>query len=122
MTHWIPRSSTSREQTAICNRRLRLSRAYNEGMEMSVDFVIITALKEEQEALMTKLPPVQRLPPTDDNVHVYHRTELPVTFSGGATGTYTLILLSIMGITREKATMFTTDALHRWHPPHLLLA
>src|SRR5205085_10847403 len=101
-------------QSAICNRQLRLSHGYSEGMEMSVDFVIITALKEEQEALMTKLPPVQRLPPTDDDVHVYYRTELPVTLSGGATGTYTLILLSIMSMSREKAAIFTTDAWHRW--------
>lgn len=88
---------------------------------MSVVFVIITALKEEQEALITRLPPVQRLPPTDDDVHVYYRTELPVTLSGGATGSYTLILLSIMGMTREKAAIFTTDALHRWHPRYVLL-
>ncbi len=88
---------------------------------MSVDFVIITALKEEQEAILTKLPPVQRLPPTDDDVHVYYRTELPLTLSDGTSGTYTLILLSIMGMTREKAAIFTTDALHRWHPRYVLL-
>ena len=57
---------------------------------MSVDFVIITALKEEQEAILTKLPPVQRLPPTDDDVHVYYRIELPVTLSDGTSGTYTV--------------------------------
>lgn len=88
---------------------------------MPVDFIIITALKEEQKALLAKLPPVQRLPPTDDDVHVYYRTELPVTLSDGTSGTYTLILLSIMGMTREKAALFTTDALHRWHPRYVLL-
>lgn len=85
------------------------------------DFVIITALREELEALLDKLPSPQRLPPIDEDVHVYYQANLPITFSNGIPGSYRLVLMSLLGMARVQAASTTPDAIRRWHPRYILL-
>lgn len=87
----------------------------------SIDFVIITALQEELDALLAKLPSPQRLPPTEEDVRVYYQVDLPITLSDGVTGAYRLVLLSLLGMGRVQAASATTDAIRRWHPRSVLL-
>ncbi|HYU71946.1 MAG TPA: NB-ARC domain-containing protein [Ktedonobacteraceae bacterium] len=89
--------------------------------ERLTDFVIITALQEELQALLDKLPSPQRLPPTDEDVRVYYQADLPITFSNGATGAYRLVLMSLLGMGRVQAANATNDAIRRWHPRFVLL-
>jgi nucleoside phosphorylase len=86
-----------------------------------VDFVIITALEEERDAVLAKLPNHQKLPPTRDDVHVYYSAHLPVTFTDGSTGVYRLVVMPLLGMGRVKATAATGDAIRRWQPRYVIL-
>ena len=70
--------------------------------EGPTDFVIITALQEELEALLVKLPSPQRLPPIDEDVHVYYQANLPITFSNGILGSYRLAVLATWDIRSKR--------------------
>ena len=89
--------------------------------EKLTDFVIITALQEELEALLEKFPSPQRLPPSNTDVRIYHQVDLPVTFSDGTTSTYRLVFLSQLGMGRVQAANAANDAIRRWHPHYVLL-
>ena len=88
---------------------------------MNVDFVIITALEEERDALLAKLPGYKQSPPTDDDIRTYFSAELPVTFSDDTTGTYSLRILCLLGYGRVQAANATNDAIKRWKPRYVLL-
>ena len=49
--------------------------------DQSVDFVIITALPEEQEAVLKKLPGHRKLAPTVGDIRTYYQAYLPVTLA-----------------------------------------
>jgi nucleoside phosphorylase len=85
------------------------------------DFVIITALREELDAILEKLPSPQRLAPTDEDVRIYYQVNLPVTMSDGTTGVYRLVLLSLLGMGRVQAANATNDAIRKWRPSYVLL-
>jgi len=87
----------------------------------SVDFVIITALDEERDAVAAKLPDCRRLAPSEDDIRVYYRSDLPVTFANGATATYSVILTSLTNMTNPYATATAGDAIRRWKPRCVLL-
>jgi nucleoside phosphorylase len=86
-----------------------------------VDFVIVTALPEEREALLERLPQYQQLPPTGGDIRTYFKADLPVTFPDNSTGTYRIIVMCLLGMGRVQATMATADAIHRWRPRYVLL-
>jgi nucleoside phosphorylase len=86
-----------------------------------IDFVIVTALEEEREAVLAKLPGARQLPPTHDDIRVYFRSELPVTFSDGSTHSYSIIVLSLLNMGRVEAVNATKDAITHWHPRYVLL-
>lgn len=86
-----------------------------------VDVVIVTALEEERDALRAKLPDCRVLPPSGDDVRIYYRSDLPVTFADGQAGTYSIVLTSLATMGRVSATATTADAIRRWHPRYVLL-
>lgn len=88
---------------------------------MNVDFVIITALEEERDALLAKLSGYRKSPPTNDDIRTYFSAELPVTFSDDSTGTYSLRVLCLLGYGRVQAANATNDAIKRWKPRYVLL-
>jgi nucleoside phosphorylase len=87
----------------------------------TVDFVILTALEEERDALHALLPDLQRLPPGEEDTRVYDRCDLPVTFSDGRRGVYRLATLSLAKMGRLNAATATADAIRRWRPRFVLL-
>lgn len=87
----------------------------------SVDFVLVTALPEERDALLDKLPGYTKLPPSTDDIRTYFHAELPVVFPGGVASTYQVIVVSLLGMGRIQAAMATADAIRRWHPRYVLL-
>lgn len=86
-----------------------------------VDFVIITALEEERDAVLDKLPGYQREKPTEEDIRVYYSAQLPVTYPGGTKGVYDIVLVPLLGMGRTQAATATTDAIRRWHPRYVLL-
>ncbi|MGB8648474.1 MAG: 5'-methylthioadenosine/S-adenosylhomocysteine nucleosidase [Anaerolineae bacterium] len=85
------------------------------------DFVLVTALPEERDAVLAKLPGWCKLPPSNEDIRTYFQAELPVIFSDGSTGTYHIIVMSLLGMGRVNAVTATADAIHRWHPRYVLL-
>ena len=70
---------------------------------MSVDFVIITALEEERDAVLSKLPNYKKLPPTEDDIRVYFNCELSFEYPDGTSGLYSIILLCLLDYGRVQA-------------------
>jgi nucleoside phosphorylase len=86
-----------------------------------VDFVIVTALEEERDAILGKLPGYQRLDPFNDDIRVYFSSNLPATFPDGSTGTYHIVVMPLLDMGRTQATAATSDAIRRWNPRYVIL-
>jgi len=87
----------------------------------AVDFVLITALSEERDALLEKLTGYQQLSPTTDDIRTYFRAELPVIFPDHSTDSYSIVLMCLSGMGRVQAVTATSDAIRRWHPRYIVL-
>jgi nucleoside phosphorylase len=90
-------------------------------MQAPIDFVIITPLAEEREAMLLHLGKPQRLPPSDDDIRVYYPALFSVSFSDGSTGEYKLVLTDLLGMGRVDAANAVGDAVRRWRPRFVLL-
>jgi len=89
--------------------------------EARVDFVIVTPLEEERDAVLAKLPNHRKLPPTEDDIRIYYSSELSATFPDGSATTYNVVVV-ICGKGRVTATAAVSDAIRRWHPKYIILA
>jgi nucleoside phosphorylase len=88
---------------------------------MRVDFVIVTALEEERDAVLSKLPGYRKLPPTAHDVRVYFHAELPVVYSDETKFSYSIVVVCLPGMGRVEAVNTTKDAINRWKPSYVLL-
>jgi nucleoside phosphorylase len=86
-----------------------------------IDFVLITALPEEREAVLRKLHGHRKLPPAKEDIRTYFQADLPVTFPDASTGVYQVIVMCLPGMGRVHAVAATADAIRRWHPRYILL-
>lgn len=87
----------------------------------SVDFVIVTALEEERDAVLAHLPTYHQIPPSADDVRIYYSSEILTTYPNGSTGTYQVIVLCLLNMGRVEAAVATCDAIRRWNPQYVLL-
>jgi nucleoside phosphorylase len=87
----------------------------------TVDFVIITVLEEERDAVLNKLPEYQQLTPSDMDIRIYYSSVLPISFPNGSTSTYHVIVMPLLGMGRMQATIATADAIRRWQPRYVIL-
>jgi nucleoside phosphorylase len=98
------------------------TRSWKEGENLlsteTADFVIVTALEDECNALLTRLPGWRQLPPTEDDIRVYFEAGLPVT---GSTTVYRVIVLCVQNMGRVEAANATGDAIRRWSPGYVIL-
>lgn len=86
-----------------------------------VDFVLVTALPEERDALLNKLSEYRQLPPTEDDIRTYYQADLPITLSDNSIGKYRVIVMCLLGMGRVQAVTATADAIRRWQPRYILL-
>jgi nucleoside phosphorylase len=86
-----------------------------------IDFVIVTALEEERDAVLQKLLGYKRHTPSDDDIRVYYTADLPVAFPDASTGAYRIAVMPLLGMGRVEATAATGDAIRRWNPRYILL-
>lgn len=96
----------------------RVSKGAPKDKPERVDFLLVTALPEERDALLRRLPGFERVVPRKDDVHVYFRAQLPVV--DGA-GTYRIVVLPLLGMGRVNAATATAEAVKRWRPRHVVL-
>lgn len=88
---------------------------------MRVDFVIVTALEEERDAVLSKLKGWRKLPPTKADVRVYFHAYLPVVYPDGMRAIYSLIVVCLSGMGRVEAVNTAKDAIVRWNPVYVFL-
>ncbi|HEX5865564.1 MAG TPA: tetratricopeptide repeat-containing protein [Casimicrobiaceae bacterium] len=91
------------------------------------DFVIITPLEEEREAMLAHLGKPNRLPPANDDIRVYYPATIPVTFTNETTNEettseYEVVLTDLLGMGRVEAANAVGDAIRRWRPRYVILA
>lgn len=87
----------------------------------TADFVIVTALEEERDAVLDKLPGYQKLPPAEDDVLVYFLAKLPVTFTDASRGVYRVVVTTPLDMGRVHAAAATSAAIRRWCPRYVIL-
>jgi nucleoside phosphorylase len=97
------------------------AKPHKDIMKPPVDFVIVTALEEERDAVLAKLPGYRQIPPSEEDVRVYFGCDLPATFSDGSVRSYRLVVVPLLNMGRVEAANAAGDAIRRWHPSYLLL-
>ena len=127
-TKYAPYKKESTAHSASYNitEEVKIKQASNnqlteDGLLPTIDFLIVTALEEERDAVLDKLPGYQQLNPTHSDIRVYYQAEVPVTFPDGSLDSYKVILISLLGMGRVQATISTVDAIRRWQPRFVML-
>lgn len=93
----------------------------SDEIKRRVDFVLITALPEELDALLKKFPDYRKLPPSNEDIRTYYETEIPFSFPDNTLGSYKVIVMSLLGMGRIQAAMATADAIQSWSPRYVIL-
>lgn len=86
-----------------------------------IDFLIITALEEELNAILNKLPKYEMLPPSSEDVRIYYCSKLPTIFPDGTHGEYEVVVTVLPSMGRVAAAAVTSDAIRMWSPRYILL-
>ena len=89
--------------------------------ERKIDFLIITPLEEERDALLRQLPDVKKLAPESGDIRCYYSSNLPITFADNTTGIYSIVVTLLLGMGRVQAANATTDGISRFQPDYVLL-
>lgn len=89
--------------------------------ETRADIVIVTALPEERDAMLAKLPGHQKVSPTHDDIRVYYLSSLETIFPDGSRAHYPVVVMSLLGMGRVQATLAAADAIRRWSPRYIVL-
>jgi len=84
---------------------------------MKTDFLMITALPEERDALLAQLPGFKPHPQTRDDARIYFTAEV---LAQGHDATYHVTVLSLPGMGRVNAATATNDGILRWHPEYVV--
>jgi adenosylhomocysteine nucleosidase len=85
-----------------------------------VDFLLITALEEERDAVLGRLTGYRQISPTHDDVRVYYVATVDAVHPGGEACTY-WVVVCMVGMGRVVATAATADAIRRWSPDYVIL-
>jgi nucleoside phosphorylase len=86
-----------------------------------IDFLIITALEEERDAVLQHSPGYQQLPPTEHDVRVYYEATIQANQAGGTSFTYSIIVVCLSSMGRVQATATASDAIRHWKPNYVIL-
>jgi len=93
----------------------------NPVQETTIDFLIITALKEEREAVLRLLPDARKVDPSKDDTYTYYAATVPAKTGQGTEGVYNVIVVSYSGMGRAGAGVVTATVLQRWRPRYTVL-
>lgn len=85
------------------------------------DFLIITPLPEERDAILIALPNTQKLPPDGTDIRTYYVARVPVTLNDGARSEYLVAVVAPVQMGQTDATAVTLDAIRRWSPRYVIL-
>jgi nucleoside phosphorylase len=85
------------------------------------DVLIVTALPEEREAVLKKLPNARRLDPSEEDVRTYYLSKLPLSRARAEGAFYRVVVTDLVGMAQVNAALAANDAIRRWKPRALLL-
>ncbi len=85
------------------------------------DFVIITALEEERDAVLSKLDQPRRMPLSTEDTRTCMGAQLPIKSADGSEGIYNLIVQCLAGMGTIQAATAASDAVRRWKPTCVLM-
>lgn len=87
--------------------------------EKRVDFVIITALEEEREAVLALLPGYRKLPRDGADTHTYYDATLKTQRPDGAV--YRVIVTTLAAMGPRRASSKGLAVVQRWNPRYIIL-
>ncbi|MEZ6141032.1 MAG: 5'-methylthioadenosine/S-adenosylhomocysteine nucleosidase [Zavarzinella sp.] len=87
----------------------------------TIDFLIVTPLDEERDAVLSLLDSPQQLPPDHADNRVYFESLMRAGHEDGHQGTYRIIVVSLVGMGTGQASATTSDAIRRWSPRYVLV-
>jgi nucleoside phosphorylase len=85
----------------------------------AVDFAIITALEEERDAVLRKLPSYKKLDKTADDIRTYYEAEISTQRADGTS--YRIVVTCLCDTGPQLATAAASSVVARWHPTQVLL-
>lgn len=91
----------------------------NQNLKLrEVDFIIITALEEEFDAVRKKIKDCQKLQQFKEDTGVYFRGKIPIS---GTSKSYDAVLLCLLGMGNNNATSAAANALRTWTAKYVVL-
>ncbi|WP_437939183.1 phosphorylase family protein [Sorangium sp. So ce341] len=84
-----------------------------------VDFILITAIEEERDALLSKLPGVRKLDRDGTGAHTYYEASVATRRQDGAA--YRVIVTALSGMGPTKGAIKAGAVVTRWNPAHVLM-
>src|SRR5262245_15919076 len=90
-----------------------------ESTDRPVDFVIITALEEERDAVLSKLPGHRKLDKDGSDINTYYEAAVATTRADHAT--YRVLVTCLAGMGPIEAATHAAAVVYRWHPHHVLV-
>lgn len=93
----------------------------DEDVTGPIDIVIMTALPEEREAVLSKLKNKRRLNPHPDDIQIGYYSKVPCTFPGGESGLYRVIVTDLLSMGQVPAAIAASNALRRWKAKIIML-
>ncbi len=85
------------------------------------DFLIVTPLAEELNAVLDRLPNPKKIPSSEDDIRIYYSANLPLEFANGTKSQYSIVVLPLAKMGETEAASATSTAVHRWQPRYILL-
>ena len=91
----------------------------NNATSAPVDFVVITALEEEREAVLSKLRGVRKLDKEATDVHTYYRASIRTLRRDRSK--YQVIVTCLLNMGPINASAQAASVVNRWKPRYVLL-
>lgn len=89
------------------------------GVAKSIDYLVLTALPHEREAVLSKLPGYTQYPKREHDVYTSYGASVASATRGGVP--YRVVVMSATGMGPAKAAALTSASLRQWRPKHVLL-
>ncbi|HEX6899067.1 MAG TPA: SAVED domain-containing protein [Thermoanaerobaculia bacterium] len=83
-----------------------------------IDFAIITALRVERTAVLSRIDPGYETVKEDNEPLTYVHGHISVPSSGER---YTVVVVMLLGMGNDEAAVATTRVIQRWKPSHVLM-
>ena len=117
---WLPKRVTITDHDAASI--MAKSTAKDSGVNATsapVDFVVITALEEERDAMLSKMRGARKLDKQATDIHTYYRASVRTNRRDGSE--YRVVVTSLLNMGPINASAQAVSVVNRWKPKYVLL-